>query len=162
MTRTECTCGRSECRCRSVAAASVPVISDRDYTWGGAPAALPAGRELDAAVAERVMGWGYAQIHSADDGYRRSLPAFSTDIAAAWSVVERMASFGYAFDARYDREPWVGQQARVVFSAVNAASEDWSGDTAQGEAETLPLAICHASLKAEVAAAPRAPGAGTE
>lgn len=61
------------------------------------PTALPAGAALDALIAERIMGWRH--IH---DGFGRGpqtnpislihdpVPPFSTDIAAAWLVVETM------------------------------------------------------------------------
>ncbi len=70
--------------------------------------ALPAGRELDALLAEHVMGWGQVQpdcyVHDGKDwcgtdpnggGYygdtgRKIVPHFSSDIAAAWQVVERL------------------------------------------------------------------------
>lgn len=53
-------------------------------------------RELDALVAEKVMGW---QVSSSDTAYARTpdgrvylcrLPKFSTDIAAAWLALEEM------------------------------------------------------------------------
>jgi hypothetical protein len=62
--------------------------------------ALPAGRDLDAAVAEHVMGWTrrdyddtgaiYGPWWVGPEGAHGpfSLPPFSTDIAAAWAVVE--------------------------------------------------------------------------
>lgn len=68
---------------------------------------LKAGRELDALIAEKVMGWilGPERITRPDGGsfdapihddweykgYRPySLPPYSTDIAAAWLVIEKL------------------------------------------------------------------------
>lgn len=72
---------------------------------------MEAGRGLDALVAEKVMGWQWQQWapnpeqpHLAPPGYGRPhpdhwwlgrsifelVPNYSTDIAAAWLVVEHM------------------------------------------------------------------------
>jgi hypothetical protein len=66
-------------------------------------ALLKPGRELDALVAERVMGWSsesrtawcaqdprsYLRIQWKNgQGFERELPRYSTDIADAWEVVE--------------------------------------------------------------------------
>src|SRR5690606_19328389 len=62
-------------------------------------------RELDAAVAERVMGWlgrpkrfAGTPIMLAPVGEGKftptPVPAYSADIAAAWQVVERMREMG--------------------------------------------------------------------
>lgn len=58
---------------------------------------MPAGRELDALVAERVMGW---KLFASEPGYGRPphqitlvltpIPHYSTDIAAAWIIVEKL------------------------------------------------------------------------
>jgi hypothetical protein len=63
---------------------------------------LPAGRELDALVAERVLG---LRIDDAwfqhPDGRRVSsdgLPHYSTDIAAAWQVVDKLLTYSCDFE----------------------------------------------------------------
>ena len=68
---------------------------------------MEAGRELDALVAEKVMGLhefaAYAGNHKASLGWGNpeadmtrgelhSLPHYSTDITAAWKVVEKIKS----------------------------------------------------------------------
>lgn len=68
-------------------------------------AALGAGRDLDALVAGRVMGWhdldalpygmaGAVWLHGHPPGeggaLRCDVPHYSTDITAAWRVVEEM------------------------------------------------------------------------
>lgn len=64
------------------------------------------GRELDALVAERVMGWtgiwtngkSYMAYHpceqemSVGEAERSPIWPYSTDIASAWGVVEKMAA----------------------------------------------------------------------
>jgi hypothetical protein len=101
------------------------------------------GRELDALVAEKVMGlpkpW---QKYMIEDGardwfYERGLdsygmskhhrvPSFSTDIADAWAVVERLKDTHYNFQLENDQgeiEPWIacfGQKSAVSSSAPHA------------------------------------------
>lgn len=101
---------------------------------------MPAGRELDALIAEKVMGlkvdyefdevleprvpflvdkydeWGY-------------LPNYSTDIAAAWQVVERFES-------------------HCTMNNVHGIWECYLPDFAIGKDKTAPLAICRAALLA--------------
>lgn len=116
---------------------------------------LEAGRELDALVARQIMGWSKWNIISdtgnfpgwftkielgqlgkgwymADDNWSPS-----TDIAAAWQVVERMRKLGRETQHYYNerRGPW------------------WSfwkpfGIEASATAETDALAICRAALLA--------------
>lgn len=121
-----------------------------------------AGRELDALVADRVMcltvgpvqviGLG-GRIHrdvgivgpvymmpDGREGVRaESLPYYSTDIRAAWQVVEKLEREpnGFAMTLESDGTTrWWG----VRF---------WQADTFyDGEAETAPHAICLAALKA--------------
>ena len=119
---------------------------------------MPAGRELDALVAEKVMGfclcpydpkWMRADTGSGiwidGDTWRctdHGKPAFtpwrsySTDIAAAWEVVEKM---------REDYEPrielWDEGWEVTILTGTDRGS-------ASGRALTAPLAICRAALKA--------------
>lgn len=119
------------------------------------------GRELDAAVAEHVMGWKRGDPKYGDmpwyppgigrylGGGRLNLPKFSTDIAAAWEVVERLAEFEI-------------NDIEVTVEIRNVA-EGWacwihSGceEIAEAREETAPLAICRAALLAMVGARRRA------
>lgn len=134
---------------------------------------LEAGRELDALIAERVMGWKWCASPNTFKPGRpwrrwlaepyRNMPVwdgvtempidglfdeesnvlyYSTDIAAAWEVVEKL------------RETWP-----VVLVTVGPKHYDVEINTDKGspshyrlvedaQAETLPLAICRAALKA--------------
>lgn len=119
---------------------------------------LTAGRELDALVAEKVMGWhivtdfdlrppekhwnnakGYVCLvagNKLNDG--REMKGFSpsTDIADAWKVVEKM------------RERGLDVYLRFV-STWTAEFDSVSGDVnGFADADTAPLAICLAALKA--------------
>ncbi len=113
---------------------------------------LPAGRELDALVAEKVMKLLviYADgetdcvpviQESIDTG--RSLiradllPHYSADIAAAWEVFERFTGDGRHPLVRYDGLRPEGYPYWTV--AISGH---------RGDADTAPLAICLAALAA--------------
>jgi hypothetical protein len=100
---------------------------------------MKAGRELDALVAEKVMGLPpvYGPTGIKWDG---PIPAYSTDIAAAWEVVERIK--GSQPESTFSIE-WIGTQWRVDFVYQNY---DWYNEGDQ--ADTAPHAICLAALKA--------------
>lgn len=108
------------------------------------------GRELDAAVAEHVMGWHYVRCgprcwgippednqmtNRYTDVPYADVPYYSTDISAAWQVVERMRTTDHVFH----------------LSSVDSFC-DWlvtfSDEVRSVEAPTAPLAICRAALKA--------------
>lgn len=136
---------------------------------------LPAGRELDALVAEKVMGlmdhgareqheWGddfdVPDYHSGhcckwcgvyeptcgcpkdDVGPCVKEPQpYSTSIAAAWDVVEKMSSdHGYWMTLQHETDG-SGPIALCQFSKDGSPTIHAYGDTA-------PLAICRAALKA--------------
>lgn len=113
------------------------------------------GRELDALVAEKVMGWrahspGYPSLVdingvptgwlASGQGSQGDDPDFrpSTDIAAAWEVVERLGGnmFQLHYDTRYGHENKTGWA--VILDGVVMC----------GFADTAPHAICLAALKA--------------
>ena len=135
---------------------------------------LEAGRELDALVAEKVMGWkpwpiqigtrehtyyfnadGFvdgAMIHLFDDEYLWDGPDFSKDIAAAWQVVERLVNEGFCTGLLFDDN---GHWALVNDGMQNVPIGDepeYIATTFFVEKElwcdTAPLAICRAALKA--------------
>ena len=135
---------------------------------------MPAGEELDALVAENVMGGKWIRFHDADypdpdteDGRVHAtivlpkdfdflcppeyvedtgecprtryswIPRYSTDIAAAWEVIDKLDELYSAwFEIRGPRV-WLAQchlPNYKQFSATGVAS--------------APLAICRAALKA--------------
>lgn len=70
------------------------------------------GRELDALIAENIMGWKFLTNFFIDNGPKRSwlgtplkkslierepIPHYSTDIAAAFEVIKRMDKLGHTF-----------------------------------------------------------------
>lgn len=108
-----------------------------------------AGRELDALIAEQVMGGNWSSIDYAP--YIENLPHYSTDIAAAWQVVERMQELRYSLV--------IGTNACARSQNGAKFYEGWRGlgqsiiDAEETEgflavAETVPLAICKAALLA--------------
>jgi hypothetical protein len=119
---------------------------------------MSAGRELDALIAEKVMGsvpcdkWrpftAYPAQWVKDTGecYHASChppqmgpPHYSTDIAAAWAVVERLVVLGHPVELSL--EPNDNGQCLCTLMAERMGEEATWGDTA-------PLAICRAALKA--------------
>ncbi len=115
---------------------------------------MKAGRELDALVAEKVMGWKVLSHWDADGGIKHLVdhnqcevrPAefkpYSTDISAAWEVVEKLQSEGFhACVHRYvQKNPhWGAQFDKEDLDVI-------CGPT-QGAAPTAPHAICLAALK---------------
>ena len=127
--------------------------------------AMPAGRELDRIVAERVMElpaksirlcgtdecvevWTDNPFYADGICNRRDVqgvcdpPSYSTDIAAAWKVVERMHECGHAIVL----ERWLDMPSKNKWSALFIMEN--GHDTGQRVAESAPLAICRAALVA--------------
>lgn len=126
---------------------------------------MEAGKDMDVLVAERVMGESLDCDHPAVEVVQGSLvrcvfckeehgstslaisramnsPApYSTDIAAAWRVVERLRGLGFGVDihANGTNHPEVFSQEYEVMMGFDAESV---------RADTAPLAICRAALAA--------------
>lgn len=106
-------------------------------------------RQLDALIAEHVMGWTKISLEKTISGEEKIygkppdqqgmdlvIPEYSTDIAAAWEVVEKLRSMGKDIELR-GHAPYEPDNWQVV---VN--DEFYT----EGPA---PLAICLAALKAK-------------
>lgn len=127
---------------------------------------MQAGRELDALVAEKVMGWSlnahgewlnsdqsFTGWHTNESKYdpchncgRSNLWHPSTSIEAAWEVVEKMGGV-------FRMSTTLGGQYRVTFSDVTVDSYSEEYDVGrkydkEALADTAPHAICLAALKA--------------
>lgn len=114
---------------------------------------LNAGRELDAAVAERVMGWTrthethrlhgrtYLRGAAPATGRLQAVPAYSTDIAAAWLVVEKLREHGWFPSVQAQEE--CGQLGGRWLCEVDPRFSFIDGD-----GSTAPLAVCRAALAA--------------
>jgi hypothetical protein len=104
--------------------------------------------ELNAAVAEHVMGWSHEDAERGywlsqgciSDPLARALPEYSADIAAAWQVVEKLLPLlGHIYPAC---DPETGKLLHWC-----AVVED--GPRRRGyTAPTAPEAICRAALAA--------------
>lgn len=109
---------------------------------------MSAGRDLDALIATRVMGW--RQDDSEQGAYfdfwvtgqgdpdakvQLNQFQFSSDINLAFPLVEKLGLVvGYDEDEAYPGQNWL-------------ASLEWSPDSAYAaRGETAPLAICRAVL----------------
>lgn len=125
------------------------------------PAEMEAGPEMDALIAERVMEWTLVENQGAAGGRfwqggdvafgdmsEFYPPRFSTDIVAAWEVVEKLAGdeFGRV-ELTWDMREggWVCSWG-IRFGA-------------RAVALTAPLAICRAALAATEARYEREQGA---
>lgn len=116
---------------------------------------MEAGREMDLTVSKLMFGKTHLYYRCPHfDEYGRmlafcscpNLHSFSTDISAAWEVVEKMlditdknvcvqmASFNIDVQAKDCYVAWVDRDGMTK----------WSG------ADTAPLAICKAALKAVI------------
>jgi len=111
---------------------------------------MPAGRSLDALVAEKVMGWTdwwvdregpnatmktFGFPPGVTDTYSEP-PHYSTDIADAWLVVEKLRKDGCPFLFGHNRNPHNGWFADFLLHPLVEY------------ADTAPLAVCRAALKA--------------
>lgn len=113
-------------------------------------AQLSAGEGLDILAAHRVMGGfsgvGDIQVYtvhgvqyiSEHEKIRVGIPRYSTEVAAAWEVVEKFAE---------------GATRRDVYPTIwwDKVGDYWScelGGKYLGTGNTAPLAICLAALKA--------------
>lgn len=116
---------------------------------------LPPGRELDALVAEKVMGlepWPEQDSRWECKAFRAPIipqgvepkpcapPNYSTGIAAAWEVVEKLVALDYRVRVTAYRDNSYGVTLSFPLSAGKRDG--------LFEAETAPHAICLAALKA--------------
>lgn len=102
---------------------------------------LVAGRELDALIAEKFMG----RPRGMDSRDARSvIPHYSTDVAAALPVFEKLdeklSDADVTWQIRQDARGWI---VETFFGDVDS----W-GCEIFGVADTLPLAICRAAMAA--------------
>lgn len=106
---------------------------------------MPAGRELDALVAEKVMDdpvdRQIVDQHGFEIILRRSrlvLPRYSTDISAAWKIVEHLRS----------RNMFVELSEMGINKDWSCSFDGEDGKTVHAEGDTAPMAICMAALLA--------------
>lgn len=122
--------------------------------------AMKPGIELDALVAEKVMGWRYKEtVYSGGavlspaqwikpNGWPVDIvPHYSTDISAAWEVVEKMSKTHFSEMAMTELEDgtwgWMARFIRVL-------NEPYTVKGYRATAKTAPEAICKAALLAVI------------
>ena len=134
---------------------------------------MVAGPELDVIIAKTIfscdarltrMGWnddggpilGLCYCENAPHSYTECnhpglLERYSTDIAAAWPVVEKLKDDGLEIHTEYSYD-FVARSDYAVceiwkdFKSIDPPRE-WE-EIADADANTMPLAICRAALKA--------------
>lgn len=111
---------------------------------------MEAGRELDALVAEKVMGFTVTDWPTGkelplagamaflSESQKDRIPHYSTNIAAAWQVVEKLD----LSVIRLNNGRWSAGEA---YAFENSYAEFRTTT----HADTAPLAICLAALKAK-------------
>lgn len=110
---------------------------------------MPAGGKLNCLIAERLLNWedaGWDPLycrfvgHPTKERYRwyEQVPDYSTDIARAWEVVEKMKNYLFVC-GRTDDGIW-----EAYFFPVNSGI----GKLSEAHGDTAPSAICRAALKA--------------
>ena len=106
------------------------------------------GRELDALVAEKVMGLVRCtaiapdhilpcHAHPANPDKGAETPLYSTDIAAAWEVVEKIKNRNINLLWHEENQYWYCCVHNEIFEVDQEATS-----------ESAPHAICLAALKA--------------
>ena len=138
---------------------------------------LQAGRELDALVAEKLFGWTHVGTSAAygyppdstipteerepavgwpPRAYTKQVPKYSTDIAAAWQVVEKLSEkYRVCVHRRANGDVGEGDNLYEIVIWLDFWNCDPEKPLAVIRAMTAPLGICRAALK--VSATPRAP-----
>lgn len=121
---------------------------------------MKAGRALDALVAENVMGWVMAR--RTDDGtwadwgsapnkppkenslaWMCAVPHYSTDITAAWTVIERLIA-----QKLWTQFTLIEHEGQWKVWDYHFGPEEDKYQDYLAAAPTAPLAICLAALQA--------------
>lgn len=126
---------------------------------------MPAGRECDALVTEKVMGYTLSElslpaypkyklfdIESGEfSGYVKEVPHYSTDIAASWEVAGRLTKIQcgddfYAFEIIKKHYGWWVRVKHPLWMGIhNELGKNY--EMYQAHADAAPLAICRCALK---------------
>lgn len=122
---------------------------------------MKAGRELDALIAKKIMGWKQEYIQSVSGEWHpmwkepeylippgsykaQVVPPFSTDLAAAWKVVKKLMEYGDVFIEFWSDDEWFVANKPVGVREDAACA---SCDGRKTGESSVPLAICRAALK---------------
>lgn len=102
---------------------------------------VAAGRELDAEIARKVKG--YAVHYEGQSRNADLIPHYSTDLIAAWLVVEKMQERGWRITIEDCADGF-----HVWYGRAGQGDEDFWVRAPVAIAATAPLAICLAALHA--------------
>lgn len=113
-------------------------------------------RELDAEVAEKVMGGKTGRFITGDEGeVYEGLPRYSTDMADAWKVVEALSGFvgereqpWWSVAVFYCQKRQVGCRVYACHPGQSFFETSVRHVIAETVDDTAPLAICRAALEA--------------
>ncbi len=117
------------------------------------------GKKLDALVAEKVMGWKRIPIDPSRYGIdwmwdkkegcllidSQECPKYSTDISAAWQVVEKM--FQDAWSIQIEGSELIDSRLGHGGFDVRFNCKCGARGRFDAEGDTLPVAVCLAALK---------------
>lgn len=101
-------------------------------------------RKIDAKIAEHVMGWNLEDIAIRINRFEVFHP--STNIAAAWEVVEKMREDLFFFALQNLTIQTTLNNKNIAVFIPDGPSRNLKF---VADAETMPLAVCLASLKAK-------------
>lgn len=126
---------------------------------------LEAGKLLDKLIAEKIFGCS-PQRNITANGFEcgclpmnpehermksgwSSIPFYSTDIAEAWKVVEKIANWKFTLTWKYEYEPdKEGKEQRFYATAIFDPILIDRREYLFAQGDTAPEAICLAALKA--------------
>ena len=114
------------------------------------------GRELDALVAEKVMGWWWGDDESPagagwyehDDPKRARDWSPSQNIADAWEVVEKLVADGFSPDLLHMPHQPESSWTCHIDNSLGDTKTYIGIPVAACSGKTVPHAICLAALKA--------------
>lgn len=109
---------------------------------------LVAGSQLDALIYEQFFGGQPGEWYDIDDDLA---PHYSTDIAAAWQLVEkiwRTRKTDDLYPHDYLRLEYSGDTWYVSLTYDAALDCGHQSETMLSEGDTAPLTICRAALQA--------------
>lgn len=107
---------------------------------------LQPGLELDALIEEKIMEY---TVDKTSPYWAMRLGNYSTEIAAAWLVVEKLESEGKLLilsnaNRHIDEKKW---KAALYLNLTKPVDHLHPIEGANGDGETPALAICRAALK---------------
>lgn len=120
-------------------------------------AEMQAGRELDMRIALEVLELPPELVHTQEGGkhvefagrmaHVAATDYYSTEIGAAWQVVEEMHRRCWRFSGGDDYGV-IGVRTGFTVQLEEHDHKAMTGRETRGGGETFPLAICRAALKA--------------